>query len=84
MDSIELSTRDARPYAGQTSHWRKVAQAAAEQLSSGKRCQRPPHKTTEAQKHVLLDEFERNPNPGASKQEHLGGLLMCEYPFPSH
>ncbi|KAF8520989.1 hypothetical protein JB92DRAFT_3282073 [Gautieria morchelliformis] len=48
MDSVELSNRDALPYAGQTALRRKVAQAAAGQLSSGKSCRRPPHKTTNA------------------------------------
>jgi len=43
-----------------------------------KSSRRPPHKTTEAQKRVLLAEFEKEPNPSAEKRDELARRLNVE------
>ncbi|GJJ14793.1 hypothetical protein Clacol_009061 [Clathrus columnatus] len=57
---------------------REVRQAMVVATSSAKSCRRPPHKTTEAQKRILLAEFEADPNPPAARRDRLAKLLNVE------
>jgi len=46
--------------------------------NTAKSSRRPPHKTTEAQKRILLSEFEKEPNPSAEKRDELARRLNVE------
>jgi len=43
--------------------------------NGAKSSRRPPHKTTDAQKRILLAEFEKEPNPSADKRDELAKKL---------
>ncbi|KAF8508451.1 hypothetical protein BU17DRAFT_70787 [Hysterangium stoloniferum] len=57
---------------------RRDVRNAVALTSASKSTRRPPHKTTEAQKQILMAEFDEDPNPSAMKRDRLARVLNIE------
>lgn len=78
MSTLMTETYEARSASFPLRREVRQAMVVATSASNAKSCRRPPHKTTEAQKRILLAEFEADPNPPAARRDRLAKLLNVE------